>query len=280
MMGVRKKWAGYSALMVLPWLAIQQTLPATAQYPSLPEQPSVERHWPMDLEAQPTQEEGETAIAPLTETDPAVLEDFELSIDFNQGDFVKDAAILPETTEVQSSPEIGLEALSTQEEGETAIAPLTETDPAVLEDLELSIDFNKEDFVREAAILPENTEAQSPSESDLAQARFPNYRYSAGFDLPNFGWVRMDGEGVDSVLGINLSLGVSYKKYFQPAVPGQFTGSWGVGTLALALPYATIGGDYQWDNGWYAGGNIGAGLYYFDDVIPFPVGYIGVGYRW
>lgn len=220
-MGVRKKWAGYSAWMILPWLGLLQSLPATAQYPSLPEQPSVEMHWPMDLEAQPTQEDGETGIAQLTETDATGLED-----------------------------------------------------------LELSIDFNKEDFVRGAAILPENNEAQSPDASDLAQARFPNYRYSAGFDLPTFGWVRMDGRGVDSVLGINLGLGVSYKKYFQPAVPGQFTGAWGIGTLALALPYATIGGDYQWDNGWYAGGNIGAGLYYFDDVIPFPVGYIGVGYRW
>jgi len=220
-MGVRKKWAGYSALMVLPWLGIQQALPATAQDPSFPEQPSVEMHWPMDLEAQPIQKDGETWIPQLTETNRASLEDLGLAIDFNQGDFVKDAAI-----------------------------------------------------------LPENTEAQSPPESDLAQARFPSYRYSAGFDLPNFGWVRMDERGVDSVLGINVSLGVSYKKYFQPAVPGQFTGSWGVGTLALALPYATIGGDYQWDNGWYAGGNIGAGLYYFDDVTPFPVGYIGVGYRW
>ncbi len=220
-MGVRKKWAGYSALMVLPWLGFQPALPATAQYPSLPEQPSMEMNRPMDLEAEPAQEDGETGIAPLTETEQANLED-----------------------------------------------------------LELSIDFNKEDFVRGAAILPENNEAQSPNASDLAQARFPNYRYSAGFDLPTFGWVRMDGRGIDSVLGINLGLGVSYKKYFQPAVPGQFTGSWGIGTVAVALPYATIGGDYQWDNGWYAGGNIGAGLYYFDDVTPFPVGYIGVGYRW
>ncbi|HEY9837857.1 MAG TPA: hypothetical protein V6D27_13290 [Vampirovibrionales bacterium] len=279
-MGVRKKWAGYSALMVLPWLGIQQVLPATAQSPSLPEQPSIERHWPMDLEAQPTQEQGETAIAQVMETEPAVLEDFELSIDFNQDNLVRDGALLPENTEAQSSVEMGWEAPPTQEEAQTVIAPFPATDPAVLEDLELSIDFNKDDFVRGAAILPENTEAQSPPESNLAQARFPNYRYSAGFDLPNFGWVRMAGEGVDSVLGINVSLGVSYKKYFQPAVPGQFTGSWGLGTLALALPYATIGGDYQWDNGWYAGGNIGAGLYYFDDVTPFPVGYIGVGYRW
>ena len=219
-MGVRKKLAGYSALMVLPWLGIHQALPATAQYHSLPAQPSVEMHWPMDLEAQPTPEDGETGLAQLTETEGTNLED-----------------------------------------------------------LELSIDFNKEDFVRGAAILPEN-EAQSPNAADLAQARFPNYRYSAGFDLPNFGWVRMSGRGVDSVLGVNVGLGVSYKQYFQPAVPGQFTGSWGVGTFALVLPYATIGGDYQWDNGWYAGANIGAGLYYFDDVTPFPVGYIGVGYRW
>ncbi|AFY82573.1 hypothetical protein [Oscillatoria acuminata] len=278
-MGVRKKWAGYSALMVLPWLGIQQALPATAEYPSFPEQPSVEMHWPMALEAQPTEEDGETGIAQLTETDRAGLEDLKLSIDFNQGNFVRDAAILPENSEAQSPLPMDLEAQPTQEEGEIAIEQLTEADHAGFEDLELSIDFNKGDFVRGAAILPEN-EAQSPNASDLAQARFPNYRYSAGFDLPTFGWVRMDGRGVDSVLGINLGLGVSYKKYFQPAVPGQFTGSWGVGTFALVLPYATIGGDYQWDNGWYAGGNIGAGLYYFDDVTPFPVGYIGVGYRW
>ncbi|WP_367289846.1 hypothetical protein [Laspinema palackyanum] len=269
-------------MMVLPWLGIQQALPATAQDFSLPEQPSQEIHWLRDLEAQPTQEDGETWIPQLTKTDRTSLEDLGLSIDFNQGDFVKDAAILPENSEAQFPPESEMdrEAQPTQEEDETAIEQLTETDRASLEDLELSIDFNKGDFVRGAAILPENTEAQSPSESDLAQARFPTYRYSAGLDLPNFGWVRMDGPGIDSVLGINVGLGVSYKKYFQPAVPGQFTGSWGVGTLALVLPYATIGGDYQWDNGWYAGGNIGAGLYFFDDVIPFPVGYIGVGYRW
>ncbi|MCT7995710.1 hypothetical protein [Laspinema olomoucense] len=279
-MGVRKKWAGYSALMVLPCLAMQQVLPATAQEPSFPAQPSVEMPGLLDLEAQPMQKAGETWIPQLTETNRASLEDLGLAIDFNQGDFLKDAAILPENTEAQSPPQMDLEAQPTQDDGERAIEPFTATDPAVLEDLELSIDFNKNDFVREAAILPENTEAQSPPESDLAQARFTSYRYSAGFDLPNFGWVRMDERGVDSVLGINVGLGVSYKKYFQPAVPGQFTGSWGVGTLAVVLPYATIGGDYQWDNGWYAGGNIGAGLYFFDDVIPFPVGYIGVGYRW
>ena len=278
-MGVRKKLAGYSALMVLPWLGIQQALPATAQSLSLPEQPSVKMHWPMDLEAQPAPEAGETGLAQLTETDGISHQDWKLSIDFNQGDFVRDAAILPENSEAQFPPKIAREAQPTQEEGETAIEPLTETDSISLEGLERSIDFNNGDFVRGAAILPEN-EAQSPPESDLAQARFPNYRYSAGFDLPNFGWVRMSGRGVDSVLGINVGLGVSYKQYFQPAVPGQFTGSWGVGTFALVLPYATIGGDYQWDNGWFAGANVGGGLYYFDDVTPFPVGYIGVGYRW
>ncbi|MGL5196451.1 MAG: hypothetical protein ACRC8Y_22910, partial [Chroococcales cyanobacterium] len=94
-MGVRRKLAGYSALMVLPWLGIQQALPAAAQSLSFPEQTSVEMHWPMDLEAEPTQEDGEMGIAQLTETDSASLEDLELSIDFNQGDFVRGAAILP-----------------------------------------------------------------------------------------------------------------------------------------------------------------------------------------
>jgi hypothetical protein len=221
-MRVRKNWASYSALVVLPLLGMTQALPATAQYSDFADQPQVETPWTMGPEAQPTGEDSETGIVQLTETEDSVLEDLNLSINFNQGDFVKGAAILPEANE-----------------------------------------------------------AESPNASDLAQARFPNYRYSAGFDLPNFGWVRMDGRGVDSVLGVNIGLGVSYKKYFQPALPGQFTASWGVGTFGLILPYATIGGDYQWDNGWYVGGNVGGGLYYFgDDVTPFPVGYIGVGYRW
>ncbi len=254
-MGVRKKLVGFSALMVLPFLGITQALPATAQYPSQAEEPSVEIPWAMDLEAQPNQEELEMGIA-------------------------QQYPNLAEESSVETPWAMDLEAQPNQEELEMGIAPLTETDGAALADLEQSIQFNKADFVKEAAILPETNEGESPTGSDLAQARFPNYRYSAGFDLPNFGWVRMNGRGVDSVLGINVGLGVSYKKYFQPAVPGQFTGSWGVGTFALVLPYATIGGDYQWDNGWYAGGNIGAGLYYFDDVVPFPVGYIGVGYRW
>lgn len=152
--------------------------------------------------------------------------------------------------------------------------------PQSLQDLEVSVTLDRWDLIEGAAIAPASGEPTTPTPSDIAQGRFPSYRYSAGLDLPNFGWVKMEGRGIDSILGINATLGVSYKKFFQPALADEFNWSWGAGTFALILPYASIGGDYQWDSGWFVGGNVGASIWVFDDFFPFPFGYIGVGYRW
>ncbi|MEB3831948.1 hypothetical protein LKK83_31315 [Phormidium sp. CCY1219] len=150
-----------------------------------------------------------------------------------------------------------------------------------LRDFEVSVSLDKWELITEAAILPTGKGSPESGSGELAQVRFPDsYRYSAGFDLPTFGWVTTDARGVDSVLGINASLGISYKKYFESAIADRFNPAWGVGTLAIALPYATIGGDYQWTSGWYLGGHVGGMIFFYDDVFPFPIGYVSVGYRW
>ena len=83
-----------------------------------------------------------------------------------------------------------------------------------------------------------------------------------GLDLPCFGWVNPNWVNQESNsqtlsnLGINLGLGVSYKKYFEPAKTNQFNAYWAAGTVAVIIPYLGIGGDYIWDNGWYLGGGL------------------------
>lgn len=84
---------------------------------------------------------------------------------------------------------------------------------------------------------------------------------SIGLDSPVIGWVNpnlMDKQSgqVISDLGINLGIGVSYRRYFNPVQTNQLNPYWAAGTFAIIIPYLGIGGDYVWDNGFY----LGAGL--------------------
>ena len=108
------------------------------------------------------------------------------------------------------------------------------------------------------------------------------YKYSAGLDTINFGWVKDNNGAISSVLGFNISLGVAYRKYFKPTEDGKFNFSWDVGTFLVILPFAGIGADYQWDSGWYVGARalVLPAVFFIDDFL-FPVlPTISGGYRW
>src|SRR5271157_1523985 len=84
---------------------------------------------------------------------------------------------------------------------------------------------------------------------------------SVGLDAPLVGWLNpnlIDKEPapVISNLGINWTLGVSYRRYFNPVRTNQFNPYWAAGTLAIIIPYLGIGGDYVWDSGFYFGGGL------------------------
>jgi len=129
--------------------------------------------------------------------------------------------------------------------------------------------------------------ADLDSNSTVAQLRNrastrSKYKYSAGFDLINFGWVKDENGAISSVLGFNVGLGVGYRKYFKPVKEGEFNFSWDVGTILLLFPFAGVGADYQWDSGWYAGGRllVFPAVFFIDDFL-FPVfPSLNVGYRW
>ena len=109
------------------------------------------------------------------------------------------------------------------------------------------------------------------------------YKYSAGFDFPiNFGWIRDENGAIKSILGFNLGLGVGYRRYFKPAVPGKFNFSFHVGTVLVVFPVVGGGAEYMWEQGWFVGAyaNIFP-VFFFTDNFIFPVfPSISVGYRW
>jgi len=77
---------------------------------------------------------------------------------------------------------------------------------------------------------------------------------SIGLDSPFIGWLGHDKDGtVISDLGINLGIGLSYRRYFEGVQTNQFNTYWAVGTVAILLPYLGIGADYVWDGGFYLG---------------------------
>lgn len=84
---------------------------------------------------------------------------------------------------------------------------------------------------------------------------------SIGLDAPFLGWLnpnlvdKQSGQKISN-LGINLGLGVSYRRYFEPVQTNQFNTYWCAGTVFVLIPYIGIGGDYVWDNGFYLGGGI------------------------
>ena len=87
----------------------------------------------------------------------------------------------------------------------------------------------------------------------------------AGFDLPTVGWARANEEGeIIGYRGVNLGLGYSEKRYFEPMEFEEFNVFWGFGTVALILPYVEIGGDYafaQRDDGSFFTVGAAVGLY-------------------
>ena len=105
------------------------------------------------------------------------------------------------------------------------------------------------------------------------------FKYSIGLDNPFFGFLQRNSSGqVEADLGVSLGLGISYKRYFDslkfnrdfdPAKIEKFSFFWEIGTYALILPYAGVGFDYAWDNGFY----LGAGL-----VASSAIRYVGPGY--
>jgi hypothetical protein len=84
---------------------------------------------------------------------------------------------------------------------------------------------------------------------------------SIGLDSPFIGWLNpnmIDKEtgGKISDLGINLGLGISYRRYFEPLKTDTFNPYFALGTFAIIIPYVGIGADYVWGNGFYLGGGL------------------------
>ena len=87
-----------------------------------------------------------------------------------------------------------------------------------------------------------------------------------GLDLPSIAKVNHNEDGqIVSLLGANIGLGISYKKYFSPLEASKFNPYWGVGTVAIIVPYVQVGADYVMDNGFYIGG----GLFWISPEIHF-----------
>ena len=78
-----------------------------------------------------------------------------------------------------------------------------------------------------------------------------------GFDFPTIAKVNHNEDGqIVSLLGANVGLGISYKKYFNPVQPNKINPYWGVGTVAILVPYVAVGADYVMDSGLYIGGGV------------------------
>ena len=101
---------------------------------------------------------------------------------------------------------------------------------------------------------------------------FSEKKNSIGIDFPTFGWLLRNDQGqIEANLGINYGLGISYKRYFSPMKIQDFNPFWAVGSILVILPYAGVGVEYVWPNGWYFGGGVYAlsGLY-MDRSYPSP----------
>lgn len=151
----------------------------------------------------------------------------------------------------------------------------------VLETLKVSVTFSSQDLFNENA---EQDSQQTPESRVplVAQGRrsLEDYDYSAGLDLPTFGWTLKRDGSIKSVIGLNPTLGFSYRTYFQPVERKKFNWSFDFGTLGLALPYAAIGGDYQSEGSFYIGLHVGgASLWYFEDLGLIPFGWLSLGGR-
>jgi len=107
------------------------------------------------------------------------------------------------------------------------------------------------------------------------------FKYSVGLDNPFFGLLQRNSSGqIEADLGVSLGLGIAYKRYFEhlkfnrdfnPAKIENFSFFWAIGTYALIMPYAGVGFDYAWDNGFY----LGAGLHASSAIRYVGPGYVG-----
>ncbi len=88
-------------------------------------------------------------------------------------------------------------------------------------------------------------------------------KMTAGLNMPSIGWVIEDEMGhITGYRGVNLFLGYSEKRYFEPLQHRSFNPYWGWGTVSLISPYLKMGGEYSFrlrDDGsfWSAGGLVG-----------------------
>jgi len=96
-------------------------------------------------------------------------------------------------------------------------------------------------------------------------------RYSVGFDMPTYSWVKSTDNGdVLSLFGVNAGLGISYRSYLQPLAPESGSIYWEAGTILLLDPYVGGGYDYRVNDSLYLGGGL--------DIFPLhPVLFGGYG---
>ena len=111
------------------------------------------------------------------------------------------------------------------------------------------------------------------------------FKYSVGLDNPFFGLLQRNSSGqIEADLGVSLGLGIAYKRYFEhlkfnrdfvPEKIENYSFFWSVGTYALILPYAGVGFDYAWDNGFYLGAGLTVSSAVRYVVGPGYIGYVG-----
>ena len=110
-----------------------------------------------------------------------------------------------------------------------------------------------------------------------------------GLDLPTVGWAISNEVGeITGYRGVNLGLGYSEKRYFDPMKYSSFNTYWGFGTIAIIMPYGEIGGDYafarQSDGSFFTlGGRVGLVLPLVGveevDMPLLPMAGISLSYR-
>lgn len=110
------------------------------------------------------------------------------------------------------------------------------------------------------------------------------FKYSIGIYAPCFGLLQRNSSGqVVADMGVNLGLGITYKRYFEslkfnrdfdPSKTETLSPFWAIGTFAVIFPYAEVGVDHAWDNGFYLGLGlmVSSAIRY---VGPEYVGYVG-----
>ena len=95
-------------------------------------------------------------------------------------------------------------------------------------------------------------------------------KFSVGLDMPTFAWVKSNANGeIQSLFGINLGLGVTYRSYLTPLAIESGSIYWEAGTILLIDPYIGGGYDYRINEMLYVGGGL--------DIYPLNA-FLGWGY--